>query len=332
MAKGKTKIIFVDETGKETAVYVDSLLKDKKYKIIVKEEGAPRHELADYIANGAITPPEPEPTPTPICEGHSHWDGEKCVCDPGYKDDGQGNCVEDVITPPDPNPEPNPEGLLYDSNRMGHWDDGNARVVPKGGHDGSIAPDGKGLYTAASGSPQFRIDGKGVGRLVTQPGFGRIYIKAKNRNSRLEMEFNIESSSVDNLSLKLRSRHQEGNAESFRAGGEGWAISTKDWDSKRENFHNNHTQNGSGKLSKQLQNGQWYKLKFTCKDESSSQIRLIGEIDYGDGNFVKEMDLVDKNPPAYFFDDSLLNKDSYYWIRLNGSGSVALKNVKLVAV
>ena len=243
--------------------------------------------------------------------------GVPTPCPPGFHDDGQGNCI----------PDPIPTGAAYDSNRDGHWNNGTKRDILKS--EGNIGPDGLGLYTAASGNPHLVVDGNGTAHLFSEH-FGRIYICVKNYSAVLEMEFNIENKFVDNLSLKLRSRHQEGGAGPNRAGGEGWAISLTGWDSKRENFHNVHDSLGKGKLSQSLKIGQWYKLRFTCKDEGSNKIRLIGEVDYGSG-YVKEMDLVDSGAPAYFFDKALLQKNSYFWIRCNATGkaSVGLRNVTL---
>lgn len=265
-------------------------------------------------------------TGTPTCPVGQHWDAAAgvCVpdtpptpCPPGFHDDGAGNCV----------PDPIPTGAAYDSNRDGKWDNGVKRTIT--GKEGNTGPDGLGLYTAASGNPHLVVDGNGTAHLFSSR-FGRIYICAKNYSSVLEMDFNIENTAVDNLSLKLRSRHQEGGAGPNRGGGEGWAISLKDWDSKRENFHNEHSPLGSKKLSQTLKIGTWYKLRFTCKDAGANKIQLIGEIDYGQG-FVKEMDLIDSGAPSYFFDKVLLQKNSYFWIRCNASGnaSVGLKNVRL---
>jgi hypothetical protein len=303
-------IVTINDFNTEFTVDLGQQLDDKPEEIVHTQTFTP--------STGPITP---------VCLNHSTWDGEKCVCDAGYHDEN-GVCVADAIEPP------LGDKVLYDSNKMGGWDNGKARTVAKS--EGDIKPDGKGLFTAASGNPRFEIDGKGVGRLKCGAGHGRIYIKAINYNSVLEMDFNIENSAVDNLSLKLRSRHQEGGANGNRAGGEGWSIDTKGWDSKRESFHNSHSSNGKGNLSKPLKNGEWYKCRFTCKDEGDNkkQIRLIGEIDYGDGKWVKEMDLVDKSPEAYFFDKELLGKDCYLWIRSNnsGNGSIALRNVTLRAL
>jgi hypothetical protein len=150
----------------------------------------------------------------------------------------------DPVPEPDPNPEPtptpeptpepvpNPAGVIYDSNIDGKWNDGNARIVK--GDDGDIKANGKGIFTAASGSPEVHIDGKGTAVLVTKPGFGRFYLCVNNFNAQLDFDFNIMDSSVDNMSIKGRSRHQSGGANDNRFGGLGNATSTSETDFKIE--------------------------------------------------------------------------------------------------
>src|ERR1043166_7230440 len=146
--------------------------------------------------------------PTPICGPHSHYDGTKCVCDPGYHVDPNGDCVPDEGPPPPPPPPPPTTGLLYDSNNDIDW--GTQKVTVN--KDGNISANGKGFFTAASGSPRVEKDpATKTLRLITQPGFGRFYLCVNNFNGQLDFDFNIESSSVDNMSIKARSRHQSGD-------------------------------------------------------------------------------------------------------------------------
>ena len=165
---------------------------------------------------------------------------------------------------------------------MGHWDDGKERIVK--GSEGNIKADGKGIFTAASGKPEVHIDGKGMGVLVTKPGYGRFYICACNYNSLLEMEFNIMDSSVDNLSLKTRSRHQAGGNCQQRFGGFGNAISLGEIDQKTESCHNFHENGNKTKLSKKLEVGKWYKARYQCKDaDDRKSVKFTCWIDYNDG-------------------------------------------------
>lgn len=279
--------------------------------------------------------PTPGPEPTPICTNHSHWDGTKCVCDPGYHD-VNGECVADEPVPEPPGPvTPPPAGnVLYDSNVDGKWNDGNARVI-KGSKDGNIGPNGKGLYTAASGSPEFHIDGAGVGTLITQPGFGRIYICVNNYNARLEYEFNIKSGSVDNLSEKTRSRHQMGGACDNRQGGLGSHVALSgEVGFKGEQCHNVQEGGTKGQLPKKIQINTWYKSKYEYRDSPDGKSILQTRwIDYNDGNgFVKVLDRNWNNPFPSFFNKAMFDKQSEFWLRLNGSGEISFKNVKVTAL
>jgi hypothetical protein len=360
MAEGKTKIIVIDEQGKEVPVYIDSL-QAGKHKVIIKEEEKPRVEIGEYMAQGTSTtpPPPPEcpegqhldsngncvPDSNPTCGGHSHWDGTKCVCDPGYKDDGSGNCIQAETPPPECPPgqhkdtngncvpdQPNPAGVIYDSNTDGQWNNGKSRIVK--GHDGDISPNGKGIFTAASGSPEVHIDGKGTAILVTKPGFGRFYLCVNNFNAQLDFDFNIMDSSVDNMSIKGRSRHQAGGIPTNRFGGLGNATSTKDTDFKIELFHNVHEKGYNKTLPTPLKVGEWYSKRYIYHNTDDNKgIKMEDWIDFKDGKgLVKIFERTETHPQQYYMDPTQFNKESWIWFRLNGSGSIAFKNVKVTAL
>jgi hypothetical protein len=273
--------------------------------------------------------PDPDVPLPPTCGGHSHWDGNACVCDPGYKD-VNGECVLD--TPhPDPGPQPT-EGVLWNSND--YWNDGKVRTVDKS--EGNIGPNGKGLYMAASGSPVLEILGNGEARLRTKPGFGRFYVAACNYNARLEFEFNIMAGSVDNLSTKCRSRHQMGGACENRFGGLGTHVSLTDTGFKAEKCHNIQDQADSqdAKLPKKLELNTWYKSKYEYKDAADGKsIEYTRWLDYQDGaGWIKVLEGAHKHPLPFYMDKASFDKQSEFWTRLNGSGIVALRNMKLTAI
>ena len=281
-------------------------------------------------AYGIETEPVP---PTPICGGHSHWNGTACECDPGYHD-LNGECVPNE-QPPEP-PQPNPAGVIYDSNTDGQWNNGVSRIVK--GHDGNISPNGKGLFTAASGSPEVHIDGKGTAILVTKPGFGRFYLCVCNFNAQLDFDFNIMDSSVDNMSIKGRSRHQSGGAPANRFGGLGNATSTKDTDFKIEDYHNVHEKGYNQNLPKPLKVGEWYHKRYIYHNVPSANgqtehIKMEDWIDYNDGNgLIKVFERTETKPIAAAMDKAMFDKESWVWNRLNGSGSIAFKNYKITAL
>jgi hypothetical protein len=217
--------------------------------------------------------------------------------------------------PPNPPPEPTPTGILWDSNVHGKWNDGNVRTITV--KQGGQTPDDKSIFVAASGSPKLVIDGNGIAHLVAGSG------------------------GVDNLSLKLRSRHQEGGDCENRYGGDGCAVNSSEVDFKTETCHNIHT--GGKSFSHGINIGTaWHHIDFSCKGTESWAV-LDGK-KFGPKSIPKA--------------DSKLSQNSYFWIRLNNSdhgriyvmaknidstlsldfmfepskNSIALRNVKLVAV
>jgi hypothetical protein len=222
---------------------------------------------------------------------------------------------------------------IYDSNKDGKWNDGNAREIGKDESDGDIGPNGKGLFTAASGDPKFIIDGQGVGTLKTKPGFGRIYICVNNYNSLKELSFNIKSSSVDEMSLKSRSRHQAGGPCKNRFGGFGSTTSTEEVDFKTESCHNNHENGMTKALSKKLSLNTWYKTRYQVKDiqdNDNTVVQFTRWIDYDDGNgYVMVFQGTHPSPKDYYLDKAKFMEESMFWIRLNGSGEIAIKDLKI---
>ena len=270
-------------------------------------------------STGPVTPP------TPVCEGaHSSWDGEKCVCDPGYHDEG-GVCIPDEAIPDDK--------VLYDSNKDGGWDNGKARTVGKSG-DGNIKANGKGIFTAASGSPKVEIDGKGVATLTTQPGFGRFYLCCNNFNAQLDFDFMIKSSSVDNMSIKARCRHQSGGSPDNRFGGLGNATSLDETDFKIELYHNVHDKGYSQKLSPKLELNKWYHKKYVYHNtEDDKAIKMEDWIGSEGGQDLKKVfERTETKPIAAAMNKAKFMEESWCWFRLNGNGSIAFKNVKVTAL
>jgi len=187
-----------------------------------------------------------------------------------------------------------PTGVLWDSNVDSKWNNGTKRTITT--KQNGQQPCDKSIFVAASGSPKLVIDGNGIAHLVSGSG------------------------GVDNLSLKLRSRHQAGGDPENRAGGEGIAITNSSFSCQRENFHNDHDTIKNGSLPKSFSDNKWVKIKFSCKDESAGKIRLKASIDYLDGQGYKEfMNVVDSGAPDYFFDKNMFKALSWFWVRLNNA-------------
>lgn len=222
--------------------------------------------------------------------------------------------------------------VLYDSNVHGHWNNGTSRTVTDS--EGSQLPNGKGFYTAASGNPELIIDGNGIAHLHADAGHGRIYIKALNYNSRLEFDFMFEDTNIDNISLKLRSRHQEGGSCSNRFGGFGCAINrTGGVEFQAESCHNNHENSISGQLNFSIQTDTWYRAAFSCYNNvANTQVEFKLEIDKKDGQGFKTVLTGNHTSPQDFYMDlDSFMQESYFWIRINNSstGQVGLRDVQL---
>lgn len=263
---------------------------------------------------------------TPVCGAHSHWDGEKCVCDPEYHDEN-GECVADAILPPS-------DKVLYDSNKDGGWNNGKARTVGKGGSDGNIKANGKGIFTAASGNPQVAIDGKGVGTLKTQPGFGRFYLCVNNFNAELDFDFMIKSSSVKNMSIKARCRHQSGGSPDNKFGGLGNATSLTETDFKIELYHNVHDKGYNQKLSPKLELNKWYHKKYVYHNTPDNKAIKMEDWIGGEGgkDLKKVFERTETKPIAAAMNKAKFMEESWVWFRLNGDGEIAFKNVKITAL
>lgn len=224
-----------------------------------------------------IPPPEDH-----VCPEGQHWDAqlEKCVVDE-----------------PEPNVKPNIPGitvgkLLYSSNLHGQWNNGVSRVIKM--QEGNIAPDGKGLYMAASGDPELHINGDGSALLVTGSG------------------------GIDNDSMKTGgNRHQRGGEPEHRFGGVGGAIARDEVDLKIESYHNVHEKGVSGKLPKPIQDEVKYRSAFvvTHKDGRIQHSIYIDYLDNMGWQLVKETEF--ENPKPYYMDKTLMLQHSEFWIRVN---------------
>jgi len=186
-------------------------------------------------------------------------------------------------TTPPPNPPPSGD-LLWSSSRDGKWDNGTRRILTT--KEGGQKPDDKSIFCAASGSPELIIDGDGTAHLHAGSG------------------------GVDNLSIRLRSRHQgECNNVSLdppqRFGGHGWAIdSSGGVDFKTEDYHNVHSNPHT--FSSGVSVGtSWHHIKQTCIGNKTTFAV--------DNKKVGEVTVTDKG------DTSLIPKNSYIWFRINNS-------------
>ena len=225
----------------------------------------------------------------------------------------------------DPIPPVEDGSILYQNTS---WSNGQVRTIT-GHHE--FDPFDDRVNIGAGENRELHIHGDGTAH---QSGArARQFILAPNYNASMTITF-VPNSSLDNLSLRLRSRHGENDPVENRFGGYGCAIGHNSIELNRENFHNDHEKYGDHSFSPALTDGQEYTARYTCQDVNNG-VKLTCEIDYGSG-FVKKAEAIDTNPLDYMLDKDLYltgpNTDgasSTAWVRTNGDApeEVLLKTI-----
>lgn len=225
------------------------------------------------------------------------------------------------------------ETVLYDSYVNSKLHDGNVRTIEK--EEGSITPNGLGIECRASGNPKIVVNADKTFSLVCEEGHGRFYIYCLNYDATLELEAAWMKGDGD-CSLKMRSRHNEEGEEckdgkpidGNRFGGYGLSIDRREYSAKREPTHNCHDQSKGGSLPSKIKNGEFFKIKFTVKDDGNS-VKQTGELN---GNSF--LSKTDTSPEPFMVDKALYNKQSYLWVRQNldsGTGEIRIKRLRVLA-
>lgn len=326
----KVKIIAKDETGREVPFFTKTLTKEfkdkagKKYSISIEEPNQPVTFVGDYVVKGTVVPDPHQ------CQPNEHWDEvqQKCVpdeqppaheCPPNqHWDEATQSCVDNP-------PEPPVGDLLYDSHRDSKLHDGNVRTIPD--KEGAITPNGLGIEMHASGNPRVVVNADGTFSLFGDAGFPRFYGYVVNYDATLEIECAFWNDVGQDLSLKTRSRHNEGGACENRFGGYGLAVDRNGYDAKREVCHNVHDQSQSGKLPTTPKTGEYFTIKWTVKDQGN-EVRQIGEM-----NGQPFLNKIDSSPKPYMVDKASFEKQSYYWVRQNiskGTGEIRIKSLRIL--
>lgn len=234
---------------------------------------------------------------------------------------------------PDPVPEPQPAGLVYDSNVNIDWAGLNGQVLKVTDHYGNIGANGKGFHMNASGKPRMYLDPATKELTLEHDGsYGRAYFCVCNYNSRLELEFKLDSC-ANNCSLKTRNRHQvneEGGqnvTDEHRQGGIGSAYKCGSVEQQVEVVHGTNTLDKTYTLDPKLEAGKWYKATYTVQDVNG-KVRQINTVD---GKVVAQRDI---SPPQQFFYKEDFDSWSEFWIRLNAAngGKLVVRNIKLYAL
>jgi len=232
-----------------------------------------------------------------------------------------------TITPEtQPTPEPQPPGdVLYDSKVNSKLHDGKERTITK---EGSITPNGLGIECHASGNPRVKVNADGTFSLLCDSGHGRFYLFALNYNATLEIICAFwNAAGGQDLSLKTRSRHNEGSACENRFGGYGLAVDRSGYDAKRETCHNIHDQSQGGNIPEKIETQKYFTIRWTVKDDAG-KVKQIAEM-----NGKTFLTKVDPSPKAYMVDEASFKKQSYLWVRQNissGTGEIRIKQIRVL--
>ena len=206
------------------------------------------------------------------------------------------------------------------------WSNGHARTLT-GHHE--FDPDDDKVESAAGDNRKVVIDGQG--NCTISGDQVRIFCHYPNYNSVLTLSvIPHHVKKDDDCSLKTRSRHNEKeHGATNHIGGIGFATELEKWESKIEIVHGEtEPKIASKELTKKMENGKKYRIRFTVKDEGTKNIRVKAEVDFGNGYEVQEDELY-RGAPDTFFDKPLIEQLSYFWIRNNGAGSVTVSDVSL---
>lgn len=189
---------------------------------------------------------------------------------------------QDTTTPP-------PTGnIIFSSRRDTDLHNSVSRTITK---TGDISPGKLGVECRASGSPKMIVNTDGT--------------------------FSLKSGSggIDNLSLKLRSRHNESGDCANRFGGFGCAIDKSALDMKTESCHNNHENSLSKSHGASIFDGKFHTLEFICKNSADNKkVEFIALLDG-----VQKMTGAHNSPKVAYMDKSLYQQNSYFWVRINNA-------------
>ena len=116
----------------------------------------------------------------------------------------------------------------------------------------------------------------------------RFFVWAPNYNPQMEVSY-IPNPSRDNLSLRLRSRHNESYTHENRFGGYGFGLHLDSVESGREEYHNEHTSLPDFNLPRKLEYDNMYTLRYSIHDTADGkQVEMQLEIDYdNNSNFIE---------------------------------------------
>jgi hypothetical protein len=227
------------------------------------------------------------------------------------------------------------EIILWQS--AGLWDNGHNRTITK---HGAFDPDDPLTEVRAGTGRKFHIDGLGTGFLSGNQS--RIYTHVEHEGKVALYLTYIPKNDLENLSIELFSRHDEGGKPENRFGGVTYVFFLDIVKSKVEYFHKKYSKGQSKKLNKELKLNQKYAIKILGEKiefngGSGADVSVEGFIDYDlDGNYVSvgpfTQHITTQKAPG------VLKKALYYRIRTNSLSDseipkdIPLSDVKFVQV
>jgi hypothetical protein len=204
------------------------------------------------------------------------------------------------------------------------WANGKTRTLAS---HGAKDPDDPRVELRAGDCKNTRIDGKGTAFMSCNQS--RLYINVPNYNVQMQLQY-IHNSTLDNLSLRLRSHRDE--AGGF--GGYKFVINRDTVESAMQTAYqgsNPKLENGEAQLPQPMPSNQWVTVRWQIRDVGP-KIEVVGWINYGSG-FVKVITAQQSTPPAVARDKAAFLKDSTSWIRVNGPAKdVPIRNVSLTSL
>ena len=227
---------------------------------------------------------------------------------------------------PAPQPAPAPSGgqVLYDS-RLHSPQLHSGKVVQLKVLGNPTIPNSKAIECRASGNPYIRTNADRTFSLICGAGHGRFYGYTLNYNATMEIICAWWNQAAgQDLSLKLRSRHNMPDPCNNRFGGYGFACDRRQWGAKREPCHNNHDLSVGGNLPFQLPTQQYFKVLYTVRDEGSA-VREIASIN---GRQIYTRLLARQALPIQYF-----GQQSYFWVRSNidsGTGELRIQSLRIL--
>jgi hypothetical protein len=244
-------------------------------------------------------------------------------CPSGQQLNDNCNCVAGGST----GTAPSPGKVVYTS---ASWTASrNPASGPKNGKFGAQDPKDKNFMASHAGSGcSFKIGG---GVLTLGGDRCRAYLIGNNYNSMMEFDGMFVDGKGD-FSMRLRSRHNEGGSSSNRFGGYGLSIEPNGKGGfAREDYHNVHAWTTGDKWQiVSGAKGQWFRARFAVQDSGSSVTMSVWVME--GGRWVLKGRAADPKPNAWANKRTLFDKYSYSWIRTNGGGKIAVRNLRITEV